>query len=243
MLFRSENQGLADVVCEHLKLENKVPDHSEWEKMIKRIKGIKDKGIKIAIIGKYVELEDSYLSVVESLKHGGYANNTNVEIKFINSEKINETNVNEKLDGFTGILVPGGFGNRGIKGKIESIKFARENNIPFLGICLGMQLAVGEFSINVLGIKDANSSEIAKTDNDVIHIMNKQKDTIKKGATMRLGEYPCILKSGSIARKIYGKDLIYERHRHRYEFNNFYKEKLEAARINLFRKLTRGRFS
>lgn len=227
-----EKEGLAKVVCEHLKLKNKQPNNAEWESLIKKIKKVTNKNVKVAIVGKYVELEDAYLSVVESLKHGAYANNTDVKIEFVNSEKINSENVKEKLKQFTGILVPGGFGNRGIQGKIEAIKYARENNIPFLGICLGMQLAVIEFARNVLKIEDANSAELGKTSNPVIHIMEDQKSIKEKGGTMRLGKYPCILKLGSLAKKIYKEKEITERHRHRYEFNNEYKERLEQSGLN-----------
>lgn len=227
-----EKEGLAKVVCEHLKLKNKQPNNAEWESLIKKIKKVTNKNVKVAIVGKYVELEDAYLSVVESLKHGAYANNTDIKIEFVNSEKINSENVKEKLKQFTGILVPGGFGNRGIQGKIEAIKYARENNIPFLGICLGMQLAVIEFARNVLKIEDANSAELGKTSNPVIHIMEDQKSIKEKGGTMRLGKYPCILKLGSLAKKIYKEKEITERHRHRYEFNNEYKERLEQSGLN-----------
>lgn len=222
-----EKEGLANVVCNHLRLKNNKSNNEEWEKLIKRIKNLQNKNIKVAIVGKYIELEDSYLSVVESLKHGGYSNDVQVKIEFINSEKIDEKNVEKILSEFTGIIVPGGFGNRGIQGKIETIKYARENNIPFLGICLGMQLAVIEFARNVLGIEDANSTELADTQNPVIHIMEQQKDIKEKGGTMRLGKYPCKIKENSLAKNIYNKDIIYERHRHRYEYNNEYKKKLE----------------
>ena len=223
-----EEEGLADVVCEKFKLENKIPNNSHWEEMIKRIKNIKEKTVNIAIVGKYIKLEDSYISVIESLKHGGYANNVNVKIKLIDSETINSKNVKENLEKFDGILVPGGFGNRGIEGKIEAIKFARENNIPFLGICLGMQMAVVEFAKNVLKLEDANSQEFDENcKNPVIHIMKEQENINKKGGTMRLGAYPCVLKENTLAKKIYNKSEISERHRHRFEFNNKYKEIFE----------------
>ena len=224
-----EEEGLAKVVCEHLKLGNKEPNNLEWENLINKIKNVVNKNVKVAIVGKYIELEDAYLSVVESLKHGAYANDTDVKIEFVNSEKINSENVKEELKNFTGIIVPGGFGNRGIEGKIQAIKYSRENNIPFLGICLGMQLAVIEFARDVLKINDANSSELDNTKNPVIHIMENQKSITEKGGTMRLGKYPCILKTDSLAKKIYDEDNISERHRHRYEFNNDYKEVLEQA--------------
>lgn len=223
-----EGEGLADAVCKKLHLKNKVANNSEWEKMINKINNLKDKNVNVAIVGKYVDLEDSYLSVIESLKHGGFANNTKVNIELVDCEKITHANAKNILKKYNGIIVPGGFGNRGIEGKIETIRYVRQNDIPFLGICLGMQMAVVEFARNVLGLKDANSEEFNKeTKNQVIHIMEKQKNITKKGGTMRLGAYPCKIKKNTLAYKIYGKELIYERHRHRYEYNNDYKELLE----------------
>ena len=223
-----EGEGLADAVCKKLHLKNKVANNSEWEKMINKINNLKDKNVNVAIVGKYVDLEDSYLSVIESLKHGGFANNTKVNIELVDCEKITHANAKNILKKYNGIIVPGGFGNRGIEGKIETIRYVRQNDIPFLGICLGMQMAVAEFARNVLGLKDANSEEFDKeSKNQVIHIMEKQKNITKKGGTMRLGAYPCKIKKNTLAYKIYGKELIYERHRHRYEYNNDYKELLE----------------
>ncbi len=223
-----EEEGLARVVCEKLQLDNIEPKNEEWEKMINVIKNLDDKNVNIAIVGKYVQLEDSYLSVIESLKHGGFANNTKVNIELVDCEQINSTNSKEILGKYNGILVPGGFGNRGIEGKIETIKYARENNIPFLGICLGMQMAVIEFARNVAKIEDANSAELdEKCKNPVIHIMDDQKEISKKGGTMRLGAYPCKIKPDTLAYKIYAKDIISERHRHRFEYNNDYKDILE----------------
>ena len=225
-----EEEGLAREVCNYLRLDRYVPDNRKWEQMINNVRNIKDKEVKVAIVGKYVKLEDSYISVIESLTHAGYANNVKVKINLVDSETINAQNVEEKLKGYDAIVVPGGFGNRGIEGKIETIKYVRENKIPFLGICLGMQMAVIEYARNVLRIKDANSAELdEKTKNPVIHIMEDQKDIKKKGGTMRLGSYPCVLKEGSLAREIYGTEKIEERHRHRYEYNNNYKEQLEKA--------------
>ena len=223
-----ENEGFADAVCKKLHLKNKTPDNENWKKMINRIKNLKDKNVNIAIVGKYVDLEDSYLSVIESIKHGGFENNTKVNIELIDCEKITHTSAKNILKKYNGIIVPGGFGNRGIEGKIETIRYVRENDIPFLGICLGMQMAVVEFARNVLGLKDANSEEFNKeSKNQVIHIMETQKNITKKGGTMRLGAYPCKIRKNTLAYKIYGKELISERHRHRYEFNNDYKELLE----------------
>ena len=224
-----EQEGLAEVVCEKLHLENKEPKNENWEKMINGIKSLEDKNVNIAIVGKYVQLEDSYLSIIESLKHGGFANNTKVNIELVDCEKIvNQQVAKEILKKYNGILVPGGFGNRGIQGKIEAIRYARENNVPFLGICLGMQMAVIEFARNVAKIEDANSAELeSDCKNPVIHIMEDQKEICKKGGTMRLGAYPCKIKPETLAYKIYGKDIISERHRHRYEYNNDYKDILE----------------
>lgn len=222
-----EKEGLAKRVCEKLQLSNKV-DNTAWEQMIQNAKNIEETKVKIAIVGKYVKLEDSYLSIIESLKHGGFANHCQVEIDLISSEKVTAENAKELLENYQGIIVPGGFGDRGIQGKIETIKYARENKIPFLGICLGMQMAVVEFARNVLGYKEANSEEFNEdTDYPVIHIMDEQVGINKKGGTMRLGSYPCNLKEESLACKLYGKTQIEERHRHRFEYNNKYKEEME----------------
>ena len=226
-----EKEGLGREICNHLRLDSYIPDNTEWIEMIDTIKKIKkDEKVNIAIVGKYVRLEDSYISVIESLKHAGFANNVNVDIKLIDSETVTKDTAETILKNLDGIIVPGGFGNRGIEGKIETIKYAREHKIPFLGICLGMQMAVVEFARNVLGLTDSNSAEFSETTkNPVIHIMEEQKKIYKKGGTMRLGSYPCMLKQGSLAYRLYGKDQIDERHRHRYEYNNDYKERLEKA--------------
>ena len=230
-----EEEGLAREVCNYLRLDRYIPDNTKWQKMIDKIRNIdKDKFINIAIVGKYIKLEDSYISVIESLYHAGFANNVKVHIDLIDAEKINSENAKDVLKKYDGIVVPGGFGNRGIEGKIETIKYARENKVPFLGICLGMQMAVVEFARNVLHIKDANSAEFdAKTKNPVIHIMEEQKKVNKKGGTMRLGAYPCIIKKGTLASEIYGEEKISERHRHRYEYNNQYKEALEKSGLKV----------
>ena len=226
-----EKEGLARETCNHLKLDNFVPDNSKWEEMINNIQSIKESDrVKIAIVGKYVQLGDSYISVVESLQHAGFENKVKVDIEMVDSETITSKNVKEIISKYNGIVIPGGFGNRGIEGMIETIKFARENKIPFLGICLGMQMAVIEYARNVLNIKDANSAEFdTKTSNQVIHIMEDQKNIKKKGGTMRLGSYPCLIKEGSLANKVYNSTKIDERHRHRFEYNNEYKQKLENA--------------
>ena len=225
-----EEEGLAREVCNHLRLDKYIPDNRKWQEMIDNIRDIGDETVTIAIVGKYIKLEDSYLSVIESIHHAGFANKVKVNIKLIDSESINEHTAEKKLAGLDGIIVPGGFGNRGIEGKIETIRYARENKIPFLGICLGMQMAVVEFARHILGLTDANSTEFDEnTKNPVIHIMDEQIGIDKKGGTMRLGAYPCILKEGSLAKELYGEEKISERHRHRYEYNNEYKKQLEEA--------------
>ena len=229
-----EAEGLAVQVCKHLRLDNIEPKNSEWEKMIKNINNIPEKEVKIAIVGKYVRLEDSYLSVAESLHHAGFANNVKVSIKYIDSETITNENAKEKLKDLDGIIVPGGFGNRGIEGKIQTIKYARENKIPFLGICLGMQMAVVEFARDVLKLEDVNSEEFEpECKNPVIHIMTDQKVITKKGGTMRLGSYPCQIKEGTLAYKIYKQKNINERHRHRFEYNNDYREEMGKAGLTI----------
>jgi CTP synthase len=213
-------EGLDTLVCEKLKLECGDADNNKWEDMVYRMKNLK-KHVKIALVGKYVELHDAYISVVEALSHGGLANDAEVEIKWVNAMHLTSENVAEQLADVDGILVPGGFGTRGIEGKILAVNHARTNDIPFLGICLGMQMAVVEFARNVLNLKDAHSSEInPDTTNPVIDLMPDQKDIDGLGGTMRLGLYPAQLKEETLAREAYGKELIYERHRHRYEFNN-----------------------
>lgn len=190
-----------------------------------------DKEVDIALVGKYVELHDAYLSVVEALSHAGYAFGTKVNIHWINSEVLEEEkpDLREVFKGIDGIVVPGGFGYRGVEGKIETIKYARTNNIPFLGLCLGMQCAVIEFARDVCGMKDANSTEFdAETPYPVIDLMPDQEDVTEKGGTMRLGIYPCKLTEGSKARELYGgQEIVYERHRHRYEVSNALRPELE----------------
>ena len=230
-----EEEGLAREVCNHLKLDKYIPDNSKWLEMIENIRNIKEENIvNVGIVGKYVKLEDSYLSVIEGLYHAGFANNVKVKVKLIDSEKITRENVKEQLENMDAIIVPGGFGDRGIEGMIETIRYVRENKIPFLGICLGMQMTVVEFARNVLGLKDANSEEFnTETQNQVIHIMEEQKNINKKGGTMRLGAYPCVIKNGSLAEKVYNENEISERHRHRFEYNNSYKEMLENAGLKV----------
>ena len=222
-------EGLDRLVVEKLELGCWDIDNSEWIDMVSRLKNLKG-NTNIALVGKYVELHDAYLSVVEALNHGGLANGTNVNIKWVNAVDVTSENIEELLGDVNGVLVPGGFGDRGIEGKIEAIKYARENKIPFLGICLGMQTAVIEFARNVVGYDNANSYEInPETKYPVIDLMPEQKDIEDLGGTMRLGLYPCKLKEGSKVNECYDDKLIYERHRHRFEYNNDYKERLENA--------------
>ena len=221
-------QGLDSIVLDHFGIQAPAADMTEWKALVERVKNL-SKTTKIALVGKYVELQDAYISVAEALKHAGYAHDTDIDIDWINAEHINAENVNELLSNVDGILVPGGFGDRGVEGKIEAIKFARENNVPFLGICLGMQMAAVEFARNVLGLEGAHSTELAETQYPIIDLLPDQEDVEDLGGTLRLGLYPCKLKEGSRAREIYAEDLVYERHRHRYEFNNEYREAMEAA--------------
>ncbi len=226
-----EKEGLAASVCHHLELEpTHPPELDEWRALVNRFQNAKDE-VTVALVGKYVELHDAYLSVVESFCHAGIANNVHVKIKWVNSEEVNPKTVAEQLKGCDGILVPGGFGDRGIPGMIEAVRYARENRIPFFGICLGMHMAAIEFARDVIGFKDANSAEFEpECPHAVISFMPDQKDITNLGGTMRLGLYPCKLKEGTLCREIYhGEALIYERHRHRLEFNNEYREDFERA--------------
>ncbi len=221
-----EREGLTDVVVRRLGLICHMPDLTEWATMVYRAKNPKGT-VKIALVGKYVGLHDAYLSVVEALTHGGIENERKVDIQWVDSETVTDENVSVVLRGCHGVLVPGGFGDRGIEGKISAIRYAREHKVPFLGICLGMQMAVVEFARHVCGMTDAHSSELdPKTTHPVIDLMPEQMGVTAKGGTMRLGSYPCRLAAGTLAARIYGTDEIHERHRHRYEFNNEYREAL-----------------
>lgn len=223
------NEGLDTLLCKKLNLSCNEIDNTEWSNMVNKIKHL-SKSVNIALVGKYVELHDAYISVVESLSHGGYANDANVNIIWINSVDVTRENVAEVLAAADGILVPGGFGDRGIDGKIEAIRYAREKNIPMFGICLGMQCSVIEFARNVVNLKGAHSSEIdPETPYPVIDLMPDQKDIDEKGGTMRLGLYACKLAKGTKSAQAYGEEVIYERHRHRYEFNNEYRKQLTEA--------------
>ena len=228
-----EQEGLAKITIEKLKLKCDKPDLEEWVKMINIQKNLKDK-VTIALVGKYVQLHDAYISVVEGLKHGGIWNNSEVCIKWINSEDITKENLEETFEDVNGIIVPGGFGDRGIEGMILAIKHARENKIPFFGICLGMQMSVIEFARNVCNLKDANSAEFTdKSKNLVIDLMAEQRDVDEVGGSMRLGVYPCKLDKTTKVYDIYKEEVIYERHRHRYEFNNEFKKLLESKGLKV----------
>ena len=223
------DQGLDEIVVNHLRLNAGPLDMTEWEQLVNRIHHLSKK-TEIAIVGKYVSLHDAYLSIVEALGHAGIANDAEVNIRWISAEDVTDENVHELLGGVNGVLVPGGFGDRGIEGKISAIRYAREQNIPFFGICLGMQVACVEFARSVVGLKEANSSEInPATPHPVIDLLPEQKDVEDLGGTMRLGLYPCKLQEGSLAMACYQEELVYERHRHRYEFNNEYRELLQQA--------------
>lgn len=227
--IKMHEQHLDEVVLSKLDLPSELePDMDAWKGFVEKVKHPKHK-VEIALVGKYTELPDAYKSICESFVHGGAVNDVKVKLQYVNSEKITRDNVEQTLGRMSGILVAPGFGNRGIEGKIEAVRYARENKIPFLGICLGMQCAVIEFARNVLGMADANSSEMEQTPHPVIDLMEEQKGVTAKGGTMRLGAYPCTLKSGSKVADAYGTTQVMERHRHRYEFNNDYLTQFEAA--------------
>ncbi len=225
-----EDQNFAEVVLKLLQTPDKKADLSEWIELVDRIKN-PQKTVQIGIAGKYTKLSDAYISVVESLKHAGYENNAKVEVKWVNSEDCNDyAQCSKLMKDLDGLIVPGGFGVRGIEGKLNSIRYARENNLPFLGICLGMQCTVIEYARNVLGLKDANSKEFDESSsNAVIDLMLEQKNVKGYGGTMRLGAYDCILKKGTKAEEAYASSKVSERHRHRYEVNNEYIERLTEA--------------
>ncbi len=228
-----EKANFSAVVCRELGLETKEPDLDSWVKMVERIKN-RTHTVHIGLVGKYVGLHDAYLSVAEAMRHAGYFYNTHIKIHWIDSEQINKDTVSEMLGGLQGIIVPGGFGQRGIEGMILAAQYARENNIPYFGICLGMQIAVIEYARNAAGIKDANSGEFdEQCKHKVIDFMPGQNDDIDKGGTLRLGAYPCIITPGTTMEKCYGTREISERHRHRYEFNNDYKEQLVNAGLRI----------
>ncbi len=225
-----EDEGLARAVVKRLNLPCGDPDLTEWTAMVKRAKCCEEV-VEIALVGKYVALHDAYLSVVEALTHGGIENDVKVKIRWVDSEHVDDTNATQALAGVHGVIVPGGFGDRGIEGMISSIKWARENQIPMFGICLGMQMAVVEFARHVAGLTDAHSGEfVENAAHPVIDLMPEQRDVTSKGGTMRLGAYPCqITGRDTKTFQAYGEEIIYERHRHRYEFNNIYRDQLQQA--------------
>ncbi len=221
-----EREGLADCVCRKLGLGNVQPDLTEWTAMVRRIKAAK-RHVRIALVGKYIQLHDAYLSVSESLFHAAAANDAVCDIKWVDSEELTQENINDVLGDCEGILVPGGFGDRGIEGMILAARYAREKDVPYLGICLGMQIAVIEFARNVVGWADATSAEFTSGSlHPVIDLMPEQQGITAKGGTMRLGQYPCALDKESKAYALYGEETVYERHRHRYELNNDFREEL-----------------
>ena len=226
-------EGLDDLVCDKLKLKTNKIDNTQWTEMVEKLKGLTG-DVKIGLVGKYVELHDAYISIVEALNHGGLANDTNVSIKWINAEDVTEESAEEILGSVDGILVPGGFGERGTEGKVTAIKYARESKKPLLGICLGMQCTVIEYARTILGYEGAHSAELnPETKYPVIDLMPEQKDVDEKGGTMRLGVYPCKLEKDSKAYAAYGEELIYERHRHRYEYNNEFRTDLTEAGLKI----------
>ena len=229
-----EKSRFSEVVCRDLGLSVPAPDLTEWAEMVERIKSARSHTVKIGLVGKYVALHDAYLSVAEALHHAGYFHNVHVDIRWIDSEEIHEENAAEILSGLDGILVPGGFGSRGIEGMILAARYAREHRVPYFGICLGMQIAVIEYARNVAGIPDANSGEFdEQCRNKVIDFMPGQSDTIDKGGTLRLGAYPCAIQPGTTMARCYGAPLISERHRHRYELCNDYRDILTASGLTL----------
>lgn len=222
-----QEQGLDKLVCKEMKLDCAEADMTEWKQLVDKVLNLSRK-TKIGLVGKYVELQDAYISVVEALKHAGYAHDSEIEVKWINAEHVTKENVSELLADVDGVLVPGGFGDRGVEGKILATQYARENKKPFFGICLGMQLASIEFARNVLGLDGAHSAEInPSTNHPIIDLLPEQKDIEDLGGTLRLGLQACKLVEGSIAYEAYQDEVVYERHRHRYEFNNHYRQDME----------------
>ena len=228
-----EESRFSEIVCRELGLDPGVLDLHEWNEMLQRIESRRGH-VTIGLIGKYTKLHDAYLSVAEALHHGGYENGVHVDIRWIESEDLEEQNPETVLGDVDGILVPGGFGVRGVEGKMQAARYAREHDVPYLGICLGMQTAVMEFARDVLGYEDADSAEFnEESTHKVIDFMPDQRGNIPKGGTMRLGAYPCAIRSGSILEQAYGKKEIQERHRHRYEFNNEYREAIQLAGMDV----------
>ena len=224
-----EEANLSGIVCRELHIDTPEPDLMEWQALVARIHH-QSRTVRIGLVGKYVQLHDAYLSVAEALRHAGYAQDARVDIEWIDSETVTE----EALSQVDGIIVPGGFGSRGIEGMILAARYAREHHVPYFGICLGMQIAVIEYARHVAGLENANSHEFDEnSSHQVIHFMPDQNDDIDKGGTLRLGKYPCVLKPGTAIAACYGATEISERHRHRYEFNNAYRDILQTAGLAL----------
>src|SRR5205823_6139557 len=233
--------GMGDLIVRELGLPAREPDLSMWRAMVERIKRPKPV-LEIALVGKYIQLPDAYLSVTEALKHAAWAHEVDAKIRWVDSETLSHDNLHEKLDGAAGILVPGGFGHRGIEGKVIAAHYARDHRIPYLGLCLGLQCAVIEFARDVIGTGDANSTEFDMfTEHPVIDFMPDQRELEDKGGTMRLGLYPAKLTPGSKAAAAYGQEVIYERHRHRFEVHNHYRATLEGAGMLLSGQSPDGR--
>src|SRR4051794_40092333 len=236
-----EEAGMGDLIVRELGLPAREPDLSTWRAMVERIKRPKHV-LEIALVGKYIELPDAYLSVTEALRHAAWAHEVDARVRWVDSEALTHENLHDRLDGVAGILVPGGFGHRGIEGKVLAAHFARDHRVPYLGLCLGLQCAVIEFAREVVGTADANSTEFDMfTEHPVIDFMPDQRDMEDKGGTMRLGLYPAKLTPGSRAAAVYGQEVIYERHRHRFEVNNRYRQTLEAAGMTLSGQSPDGR--
>ncbi|MBQ1395958.1 MAG: CTP synthase [Eubacterium sp.] len=238
-----EEANFSEIACRELGITAPRANIKEWKAMLER-SARREKRVEIALVGKYISLHDAYLSVVEALHHAGVANDTFVDIRWVDAEEVTAGTAEKLLGGAAGILVPGGFGGRGVEGKIQAIRYARENDVPFLGLCLGMQAAVIEFARDVLGLADADSGEFSETsENKVIDLMPDQKGNIDLGGTMRLGAYPCVVREGSRMAAAYGTDHVAERHRHRYELNNDYREALEAAGLKIVGTSPDGRLA
>ena len=228
-----EESHLSDIVCRELALPHSKPDMSEWYDMLDRISARKNH-VKVALVGKYVKLHDAYLSVYEALQHAGYENGVFVDVDWVDSEEINDSTADKLLSGADGIILPGGFGSRGVEGMICACNYARKHKIPYFGICLGMQVAVITYARHAMGWMDAHSSEFDETStHPVIDLMESQQGVSKKGGTMRLGAYPCKIIPGTRMAEAYGEENISERHRHRYEFNNKFREEIEAAGLTI----------
>ena len=228
-----EEANISSVVCRELGIDAPEPDLAEWKAMVERVRH-QNNTVRIGLVGKYVQLHDAYLSVAEALRHAGYALDAKVEIDWIDSEALTPENLESRLAGLQGIIVPGGFGGRGIEGMVETAQYAREHHVPYFGICLGMQIAVIEYARNKAGLTGANSHEFDENSpHQVIHFMPGQNDEIDKGGTLRLGKYPCVLQEGTVIAGCYGRTEISERHRHRYEFANEYRETLQEAGLCL----------